>query len=92
MNITIKEKAEEERVEKNDRMVREAKLKEAEDKKYMDEYLRLCWHKNTHEFDQQFQILSEIEQLGKDQETLLATWKKNVDLIAKKRAKFYSIK
>lgn len=87
-----------EKEEENQKMMEIKRVQEEEeenqktDKICMDEYKRLCWQKNTHEFDEQFKILSEIEQLGKDQTNLLATWKKNIDIITEKRTKFYSIK
>lgn len=93
----IKKKNKEEQ-EENQKMLEIKRIQEEEeenqrtDKICMDEYKKLCWYKNTHEFDEQFQILSEIEQLGKDQTNLLATWKKNIEIIAEKRTQFYSIK
>ena len=80
-------KAKEEHVRLQEKLEEEKRLKQ--DQLFIEEYNRLSG--STWEFNKQFKLLKEIDELWKKQVELLKKWEENKNLIYSKREEFYSL-
>lgn len=80
-------KVKEEHARLQEKLEEEKRLKQ--DQLFIEEYNRLSG--STWEFNKQFKLLKEIDELWKKQVELLRKWEENKNLIYSKREEFYSL-